>query len=224
MNGNSLTLTSICVVKVNLYMRMTMRLLCVTYFCVLLTSCANPFSFFERGPEQIVRAKYDALSQQNLDAYVSTVVPEQRAQISTMNVLASAMTSAFIAVDPVGMNVGGWMDALAGASYQYRDMRFEVVEQTSDYALVKAQGTLSIGSMANFSYCMYQDVRNIAGTWYNDELAPQKQQRMQQIMQNRIQELNQLAQSTGADSLFGSTDIALLMNPKVWDMLFNLCN
>jgi hypothetical protein len=204
-------------------MRLLMRWLCLAYISVMFTGCTNPLASFVSGPEHVVRAKYEALSTQDMEAYIVTVVPEQRTQITTMNVMASVMTSAFIAVDPLGMNTGGWMDAVAGASYAYQDMQYAVIEQTDDYALVKAQGTLSIGSMANFSYCMYQDVRNVAGTWYNDELAPQKQQRMQMIMQNRMQDLNELAQSTGVDPLFGSADVALLMNPQMWDMLFDLC-
>jgi len=211
------------IVKASLCMRFFMRWLHVAYLSVLLTSCANPLSSFAPGPELVVRTKYDALSQKNLDAYVSTVLPAQRTQIAAMNVMAGVLTSAFIAVDPLDMNMGGWMDSLAGASFEYQDMRYEVIEQTSNYALVKAKGTLSIGSLANFSYCMYQDVRNIDGTWYNDELAPQKQQRLQVIMESRMQELNQVAQSTGVDPLFGSADVALLMNPQVWDMLFDLC-
>lgn len=199
------------------------RWVCLTYVCMFFTSCTNPLAFFAPGPEQVVRAKYDALSQQDLNAYVSTVLPDQRAQIGAMNVMAGAMTSAFIAVDPLGMNMGGWMDALAGASYEYREMRYDVVEQTGDYALVKAYGTLSVGSMANFTYCMYQDVRNVGGTWYNDELSPDKQQRVQMMMQRRMQELNQVAQSSGVDPLFGSADVALLMNPQVWNMMFDLC-
>jgi hypothetical protein len=120
------------------------------------------------------------------------------------------------------MNYGGWMDQIAGMKMTYSGMQYEVVEQQGEYALIKASGQLVMGAV-NFRYCMYQDVSKISGQWYNDELSEKKIERMQPLMQQRMQELQGVAESSGVDPLFGSADVAMLLNPQLWDMMFYFC-
>lgn len=187
--------------------------------CLFLVSCSG---LGLSSPTNIVRAKYDALSRNDQNAYLDTIVPDTRAQIGTLNVMANAMTAAFINLDPLDMNYGGWMDSVAGMRFEYRDMKYDIIEQTNDYALVKAYGTLQTG-VVNFKYCMYQDVRKVGGVWYNDELSDKKQQRTVTLVERQMQRLNTIANSVGVDPLFGSADLAMIMDPRVWDILFDLC-
>jgi putative hemolysin len=46
---------------------------------------------------------------------------------------------------------------------------------------------------------------------------------MQPLMQQRMQELQGVAESSGVDPLFGSADVAMLLNPQLWDMMFYFC-
>lgn len=191
---------------------------------LILTGCSGIATLLNfDDPTAVVRDKYEALSHQDQAAYLNTVVPTSRDQIALASGVAGVLTKAFIALDPLEMNYGGWMEKIAGMDMVYRDMRYEVVGRQEDYALVKAAGTLSMGNVANFRYCMYQDVRKINGQWFNDEFSEKKNARLQPLVERQMQRLQAISQSSGVDPFFGSADIALLLNPQMWDVMFDLC-
>lgn len=200
------------------------RILFLVLVSIFLVGCGSLTTLLGfDDPTAIVRDKYDAMSRKDQNAYIATLVPESRNQIATANIVAGGLMAAFIKFDPLEMNFGGWMDQIAGMDMVYRDMQYDVVEQQDDYALVKASGTLSMGNIANFRYCTYQDVRKVNGEWFNDELSPKKEERLKPLMEKHMQRLQEISQSSGVDPLFGSADIALLLNPQLWDVLFDVC-
>lgn len=192
--------------------------------CLLAASWRSIDRWIHRDdPTYVVRIKYDALSRKDQNAYLDTIVPETRGNAATINSLASGLATAFIQLDPFNINRGDWMSFVADVTITYDKMEYSIVEQSDEHALVKASGKLTVAPIAEYHFCMYQDVQKVNGQWNNDEYSQKRILRLQDMMQQKIQKLKELEQSSGVDSLLGSSKLAMLANPVLWNVLFDYC-
>ncbi len=160
---------------------------------LLLNACASATA---HPAQAVVKRMYDALSAGNSDAYMDTILPENRQQGS----LAPGFLSAFsFGLGPINIAPSKL------TSFSVKNLKVDLLSSTKDYALVRARGKVRYPIMAmELNFCDEHDVRLAAdGKWYVDIYAPERAARMQRIQARLLQELAQTPGAGGEEDLLG---------------------
>lgn len=133
-------------------------------------------------PERVVRRMYTALSEGDMDAYMDTILPENRRQpniLGLLNVLS-------VGIGPIGVDLGELTDI------SIKDLKVTQLQATDGYALVQSEGNLRYPAFTmELQFCDQHDVRRASdGNWYVDVYAPERTQRLERVLNVRQEELS----------------------------------
>lgn len=163
---------------------------------------------------------YAALSDGDMDAYMDTILPENRRQPNPMGLL-NAVSLGFGAG---GFNLGIDLSTLMDVSVQ--NLTLTTLQSRNDYALVQAKGSIRYSLlMMELNFCDQHDVRKRGSEWYVDVYAPERQARLERVLDKRQGELQAMAASAPPETGVLETDLmnALgLLGPGM-EVVLDLC-
>ncbi len=144
-----------------------------------------------RNPaEKVVEDMYNALTRGDMNAYMDTILPENRRMPNPWGALGAMSVSA----GPVGFDIGKLIQMAI------RDLRVSTVRASGDYALVKAEGYLRLPALSiEVHFCDEHDVRRRDGHWYVDVFASERQARLQEYQRQLLADLQTMPSSSSGD-------------------------
>lgn len=152
--------------------KLTKTLLITALLLPLITGCgARPNS-----PSGAIERMYDAISERNLDDYMSALRPANRRQPNIVGLLA-AISVVGVEYGPVTVEFDSLLQT------PIHDVQTRIVYQTSDYALVQARGNIRMPILLmEVPFCEEHDVVRENGEWYVDIYHPNRNQRTEQLL------------------------------------------
>lgn len=172
------------------------------------------------GATKTVEKMYAALSDGDMDAYMDTILPENRRQPNPLGLL-NAVSLGFGAG---GFSLGFDLSALMNVSVQ--NLTLTTLQSQNDYALIQAKGSFRYSLlMMELNFCDQHDVRKRAGAWYVDVYAPERQTRLERVLAKRQQQLAAMAAAAPAETGVLETDLmnALGMLGPGMEVALDLC-
>lgn len=160
-----------------------MRSIGTAVFLVLLMSLAAMAScsaLDRRHPAvKVVEAMYAATSEGDMNAYMDAMLPENRRQPNPFGLL----TALEFNIGPVGLD-------MEPGSFTFSDVTYSVLHSTDEYALVQAEGMARVTLLLwELPFCDQHDVRLVGERWYVDAYAPEREERLRQVMAERQESL-----------------------------------
>lgn len=175
---------------------------------LILVACSG--SDARHPAEQVVARYYVGVARGDTDAVMDAVEPADRNMtgIGLMNLLDALSLS----VGPLGIDLG------ALTAFNINDLRLDLVQESGDYALVRAAGNIRYLTLGiEVPFCDMHDVRRAGdGEWYVDLDAAERMARLEQILPQREADLMALMASSSESitGMFGAmTDsMAIALN------------
>lgn len=166
-------------------------LLLVGSITILIGGC----SFGADPIQDVVVRMYESLEIGDTNAYMDTLLPENRRQPNPFGLLNALSASAGFG----GLNLGVDISKLIQVSFS--DLEVTVLAKKGDYALTQAMGKIRYPIlMMETPFCEQLDLRRVDGKWYVDLLALERQQRMARILQRQQAQLEQLGLAAPAET------------------------
>ena len=153
--------------------RMGLILLALT---VMLAGCGGS------APEKVVAQMYEALEEGDANAYMDTLLPENRSMPDLDGVLAMLLGGVGLSAGPVGVDLGGLL------SPNFQNMEFKTVSKDGQHAVVEARGVMRM-MMMEFSFCDTHDLTREGGRWYIDKFHPARQPRLERLLERNQERL-----------------------------------
>ena len=171
-----------------------------------LTSCVNP-----KSPERVVILMYKSISENDENAYIETMLPENR----FLPNIFGLMSAVSLISDIVEVDISRF------TKISIKNLQVKVIKKYKNYALVQAEGKIRYPLLAlELQFCDQHDVRYLEedGNWYVDMYAPERIARLEKILAIKQQELQAMVNNPSFDAGFWGSYIASLKN------ILNLCN
>lgn len=168
----------------------------------------------------VVTKMYQALTGGDSDAYLDTILPANRRVVNPINLLPALSIRPGL-VGGVGIN----MDLGELMKVSVKEVNVKILEPGADYVLVQTRGKVRYPALGReLDFCDMHDVRHVDGQWYVDIYAPERQQRVDRILEKRQRQIlegsGQAASATGDDpllSLFSGIGAGM-------EQVLNLCD
>lgn len=152
-------------------------------------------------PEKVVEQMYQALQEGDSDAYMDTLLPENRSMPDLDGVLGTLLGSVGMSAGPVGVNLGGLLRPT------FKNLEIRTVSKDGDHAVVEARGAMRM-MMMEFPFCETHDLTREGGRWYIDKFHPARSMRLERLATRNRERL--LAQEGTASSDVDSLDAMTL--------------
>jgi hypothetical protein len=183
------------------YRLTTGRLLGLVIFALIVAGCSGGSSL--HPAELVVARYYVGLTEQDADVVMDAVEPADRG-LTGMAILG-LLNALSLNVGFLGIDLGDL------TAMSVKDLDLELVTETADYALVRAEGDiryLALGMEAPF--CEMHDVRlNADGSWYIDLDGPERADRLTRLLPRLEERMMALTNSGAGESvtgMFGAMD------------------
>ena len=163
--------------------------------------------------EETVETMYATLSAGDNEAYIDTILPENRRRPNPLGLLEGLS----LVAGPAMLDIGPLVD------FTFTDVQATLVREEDGYALVQAEGYVRFPALTwELPFCDQHDVRQQGGAWYVDVYAPERLARLERIGQFRLELLDNpdlwsdLGSGDGLAGLLNGLDLAM-------EMALNLC-